>query len=324
MERAIAGSRYVFHIALRIKWKECRSGNRRRYTERRRGGDRRQALNAVVVVSTTTVFGHNRTAGVVDENSPYRPDLGEYPVESKAEAEKYCLNRARTFSATPESSFWILCRFMDLGDHLFTVPFRAARSGAFCWIEHGRGKLNFTYVDNVVDALVLAAQCRGRPRSTVHHQRRYVHRSGFFDPAPWGIGRQRSAPARATSCSREIGRIEPRSGLLTALSSDEVVGVVNRTPVLRKLRTFASEHFEVGAIQNAQSRRGRPNRAQARSLPPRCRGHPHGWPTFLARWRLNALRRRRGLSWAGPRLSIWAKDSGAPSPGCVSLACWNR
>lgn len=113
--------------------------------------------DAVVVLSTMYVFGFPNAAGPVDESFPYRPYGGEYGA-SKAKMERWCLERAKSSGSTRIVVLNPTCVFGPGGGAYTKLPVQLARSGQFCWIESGSGICNFTYVSNVVDAMLQAAE----------------------------------------------------------------------------------------------------------------------------------------------------------------------
>jgi nucleoside-diphosphate-sugar epimerase len=195
------------------------------------------------VVSTTTVFGHNIAKGRVDEHSPYQPDLGEYGA-SKARAERYCLQRANSSAKTrivvlnPSSIY-------GRGGWLFTeFPLRAARAGQFAWIEEGLGNFNYTFVDNFVDALLLAAQ------ATCAHGQRFIISDGmcrireFLTPilGCWGEGL--TSCTRQELADRDAAQRPTFRELLRAMMNPEVREMCRRLPIVAAAKTFADTHFE--------------------------------------------------------------------------------
>lgn len=113
-------------------------------------------VECVVVLSTMYVFGFPKTDGAVDESFPYNPYGGEYGT-SKAVMEKWCLERAKTSGRTRIVVVNPTCVFGPEGGAYTTLPVGLAMAGQFCWIEDGTGACNYTYVGNVIDALVAAA-----------------------------------------------------------------------------------------------------------------------------------------------------------------------
>ena len=198
--------------------------------------------DVVVVVSTASVFGHPKTDRPIDESFPYRPALGDYG-DSKTKAERYCLRRAKTAGKTrivvinPSAVY-------GPGGRLFTeLPARWARSASFCWIEEGRGKLNYVFVDNLVDALILAAQ---NPKA---HGERFLINDGvttfrkFLEPLLSGYAVDLPSFTRQQLVDMESrGRASFRD-LLRVMADDETMGVVNRLPVLARPKKFIEKHL---------------------------------------------------------------------------------
>jgi nucleoside-diphosphate-sugar epimerase/predicted dehydrogenase len=185
----------------------------------------------VVVVSTASVFGHPKTDRPIDESFSYRSALGEYG-DSKTKAERYCLARAKTAGKTRIVVISPSAVYGPCG-RLFTEnPARWARSGSFCWIEDGRGKLNYVYVDNLVDALILAAQ---NPKA---HGERFLINDGvttfrkFLEPLLSGYAEGLPSFTRQQLVEREKPNRAGFRDVVRVLTGDEMMGVVNRLPVL--------------------------------------------------------------------------------------------
>jgi predicted dehydrogenase/nucleoside-diphosphate-sugar epimerase len=153
VRKVVSGARFVFHLAY------GRDGSQ---PERVTIEGTRNVVDAaietgaeaVVVLSTIYVFG--QTAGEVDESGPYHPVGGAYGT-SKALMERWCLGRAQS---SPRTRLVVLCPscvYGPGGDAYSALPARLARNGGFCWIEDGRGAANYTYVENLLDAMLLGA-----------------------------------------------------------------------------------------------------------------------------------------------------------------------
>src|SRR5262249_32757647 len=156
VRKVIRGARFAFHLAYGGSGPEAAKVTLES-TRNVVDAAIAEGVEALVVVSTASVFGHPSNDHLVDETFPYNPALGSYGT-SKAKAEKYALalaknSRTRIVVLNPSAIY-------GPGGRLFTeFPRRAALQRGFCWIEDGRGLLNYTYVENVVDALILAAAC---------------------------------------------------------------------------------------------------------------------------------------------------------------------
>jgi predicted dehydrogenase/nucleoside-diphosphate-sugar epimerase len=153
VRNAVDGARWVFHLAY------GRDGaDRDRITIEGTRNLVEAAIAArcecIVVLSTIYVFGDPE--GVVDESRPYKPKGGRYGTE-KAQMERWCLSRSASSSFTRVVILNPSCVFGPGGLTYSEMPHRMAKSGSFCWIEQGRGIANFCFVDNLVDAVLLAA-----------------------------------------------------------------------------------------------------------------------------------------------------------------------
>lgn len=95
----------------------------------------------------------------IDETTPLRPDSDAAYCAAKAVAEKIVLDANEPGLATVS----IRPRFVWGPDSILIDGLvAAARSGEFAWIEGGQQTTDVTYVDNVVEGLMLGWR-RGRP-----------------------------------------------------------------------------------------------------------------------------------------------------------------
>jgi nucleoside-diphosphate-sugar epimerase len=114
------------------------------------------------------VFG--QPAAVVDETWPYHPVGGAYGT-SKALMERWCLHRAQG-SGTRVVVLCPSCVYGPAGEAYTRLPVRLFRDGGLCWIDEGRGAANYTYVENLVDAMLAGATCAEA------HGRRFIVNDG--------------------------------------------------------------------------------------------------------------------------------------------------
>jgi len=155
VKAAIKGRRWVFHLAYGTSGQDAS-----RITIEGTQNIVEAAIYAgcesVVVLSSMYVFG--RPQGRVDESWPYCPAGGEYG-KSKALMERWCLKRGRSSGNTRIVILNPSCVYGPGGKTYSSMPVRMAREGAFCWIEGGKGTANYTFVENLLDAMLLAAMC---------------------------------------------------------------------------------------------------------------------------------------------------------------------
>ena len=128
-------------------------------------------VEAVVVLSTMGVFGHPDTEEPVDETWPYAPAYGNYGL-TKATMERWCLDPSTNLGTTRLVVLNPSCVYGPRGKTYTRMPAEFAKEGRFAWVAGGSGVANFTYVDNLVDAMLLVATT---PQA---HQQRYLVNDG--------------------------------------------------------------------------------------------------------------------------------------------------
>jgi nucleoside-diphosphate-sugar epimerase/predicted dehydrogenase len=129
------------------------------------------AVESVIVLSSMYVFGFPKKKQV-DENAPYMPYGGEYGL-SKANMEQWCLRRARYSGKTRIIILNPSCVYGPGAKTYTELPARLAAGGRFFWVEEGRGRANYTYIDNLLDAILL---CAVEPRAAGE---RFIINDGF-------------------------------------------------------------------------------------------------------------------------------------------------
>ncbi len=110
---------------------------------------------SVVVLSTTAVFGDPGGARSVDESFPYAP-TNEYE-KLKMAAEVWTLARAKQETKTRGVVINSACIYGPRGKTFTELPAQLLRENQFAWIEQGRGMVNYVFVKNLCDAILLAA-----------------------------------------------------------------------------------------------------------------------------------------------------------------------
>src|SRR5262249_29305795 len=157
--QVMSGARYVFHLAY---GRDGDNASRVTIEGTRNVTEAGVPAHAecVVVLSTTAVFGDPGGTRVVDESFPNVPPNREYE-KSKAEAERQTLERAKQQSRTRIVVINPSCIYGPGGKTFTELPARLLGDGGFCWINDGRGIVNYVYVANLVDAMLLAAAHTG-------------------------------------------------------------------------------------------------------------------------------------------------------------------
>jgi nucleoside-diphosphate-sugar epimerase len=192
-------------------------------------------VESVVVLSTMYVFGFPSGQATVDESFPYRPYGGEYG-ESKASMERWCLERAKTSGKTRIVILNPTCVFGPGGTAYTRLPVQLARHGQFCWIEGGTGLCNFTYVENVVDAMLAAAKIMDA------HGQRFIVSDGaltwrdFLEPlvAPLGLDVPNYSAGEFKSLPRLSRPFRIKDLIFAVLGSREFRDVAKRSRIVRK------------------------------------------------------------------------------------------
>jgi len=269
VREAVRGARYVFHLAY---GKDGRNAARVTVAGTRNVVDAcvETGVDSVVMVSTASVFGWP-SARYVDESYPYRSAPGDQAAysRSKARAERYCLRRARS-SGTTRIVVLSPSAIYGPGSWLFTeFPARAAQDGSFCWIDAGHGRFNYVFVDNFVDALLLAVQCDQA------HGQRFLVSDGAVSVREFLAPMLGAGAANLQSYNRQQLQALARNqqagwrDLFRALTTGEMMRVVNGVPALavskrwaeRRLgRLYARAQHARSVIQEERSRpdAGRP------------------------------------------------------------------
>ncbi len=231
VREAVKGQRHVFHLAV------ARDGNQARDTTvegTRNVVDAAIAEGCESVVVTSTMYVYGYPPGVVDESAPYRPYGGEYGV-TKAEMERWCLERASSSGKMRIAVLNPTCVYGPRGKAFSELPIELASQHGFCWIEGGQGTANYTFVTNVVDALLAAAH---RPEA---HGQRFIINDGattwraFLEPLlqPW----LEEIPSYRKAELLDMGR-QPDKGLrdvlAAAVRSSEVRSAIRETALGRQ------------------------------------------------------------------------------------------
>jgi nucleoside-diphosphate-sugar epimerase len=277
VRQAVTGARYVFHLAYGAS-----GGDAARVTVEGTKNVVEAAIAAgaesLVVVSTATVFGHPKTDRPIDETFPYRSALGDYG-ESKTAAEKYALQRAKTSGATRISVIDPAAIYGPTG-YLFTeFPARATAAGEFAWIEEGRGKFNYTFVSNVVDALLLAAA------NPTAHGERFIISDGVCTMRQFLSGLLGSAAdslasyTRAELLENERRRQATWRDLARGLMNEEVMRAVNGIPWLAAPKRLVERRL-AGAYSRMQVARSKTRTAAASAVAAEKKSEPP--PVWLA------------------------------------------
>ena len=119
----------------------------------------RAEVESVLILSSMYVYGHPETDEYVDEKWPLKPAGGDYG-KSKAQMQRWCLERAKTMKTTRLVVLNPSCVFGPEGKTYSRLPFELYLNGRFCWVNNGTGTANTVYIDNLIDAMLLATKAK--------------------------------------------------------------------------------------------------------------------------------------------------------------------
>ena len=296
--RTSQGKRFVFHLAYGRDGPDAEAITVQG-TKNVVNGAIAAGCEAVVVLSTVNVFGW--PDGEVDETAPYRPAGGQYG-RSKSQMERWCLRRAGSSGKTrivlilPSSVY-------GPGGKTFTeLPAKLASDGAFAWISEGRGLANYVYIDNLIDAILLAAS------NTKAHGQRFIVNDGW---SPWSdfLG------PIVKPWDSHIGSYEP--GELRRLAADTRRGAMKRALSAAASNPGFRQELKQSLVGPVATSLATMTRSFARRGPGRpvvmASGSPSASPTQPPEWiaelfgahntRFSARNARARLGWT-PRVGL--------------------
>jgi nucleoside-diphosphate-sugar epimerase len=237
VEKSVAGIGRVFHLAYGRDGRDAAAvtieGTKNVVEASISAG-----VESVVIVSTMYVFGFPNGTGPIDESFPYRAYGGEYGI-SKTKMERWCLERAKSSGKTRIVVLNPTCVFGPGGTAYTKLPVELARQGQFCWLDNGKGVCNFTYVENVVDAMLAAATIEEA------HGERFIINDGTMSWRDFIAPLLAPLDAEVPSYSVDAFRALPRSGppfrfkdLVSAtIAGREFRSVAKRSRLIRKVIT---------------------------------------------------------------------------------------
>ncbi len=235
VKKAIRGAKFIFHLAF---------GKERYGASRVTIDGTANVVNAaidcraecVVVLSSMYVFGYPNTESMIDESWPYHPRGGEYG-RSKAKMERRCLKRAGSSGATRIVVLNPSCVYGPKGTTYTQLPIRMAQEGTFCWINHGEGMANYTFIDNLIDAIILAVNCKEA------HGQRFIINDGFCSWRDLLRPLLGDAGDNLVSFSKEElveKNLQTNSGIKDIvnhfINDWEFIALLNRVPVLNSMK----------------------------------------------------------------------------------------
>lgn len=259
-------------------------------------------VECVVIPSTMYVFGHPDTDELVDESWPYHPAGGEYG-RSKAEMERWCLWRARNAGSTRIVVLNPSCVYGPKGKTYTQLPIQMAGQGNFCWVEEGRGIANYTFIDNLIDAIILAINCKEA------HGQRFIINDGFcswrefLTPLLGEFAASLSSFSRKDLVQVSRGQRAKIKDVIIHLSADlELLDIINRAPFLgaaKRILFRPIPKLRFALIEKRAQQTAYPEHSLALKYPPEWLGDIFG-PT---KTKFSAEKAKKILGWR-PLISL--------------------
>ncbi len=158
-ERLVKDCETVIHCAIGTSWAEPHKiasvtvGGTQRLAE----ASQAAGVKRFVHVSTMSVYGDDsKLTGFLDEDTPVRPTPGSIYSRTKADAERIVLDLSTR--GLPGVVFRPARVFGPFSNIFITRPLQAIAAGNFQWLGSPDVPADMVYVDNVAQALILAAQ----------------------------------------------------------------------------------------------------------------------------------------------------------------------
>jgi nucleoside-diphosphate-sugar epimerase len=158
LERAVNGTAAVIHAAAQVSSipkRETFVQANRRGTENLLWAAARAQVPRVVHLSSVAVFGIPADGEVTDRSpramsgDPY----GDSKYDAEVAVERYSRERGLPVTILRPSAV-----YGPGSTHWSVIPLKRIKKGKFFLVEEGQGLLNYVYIDNLVDAVVLALQ----------------------------------------------------------------------------------------------------------------------------------------------------------------------
>jgi nucleoside-diphosphate-sugar epimerase/predicted dehydrogenase len=252
VKTSITGMRYVFHLAYGRDGTDSAAitiqGTQNVVEAAIAAG-----VETVVILSTMYVFGHPQTTSKVDETFPYNPYGGEYG-ETKAKMEQWCFQRAKTSKNTRIVILNPSCVYGPEGKTYTRMPIEMAKQHNFSWIEDGKGIVNYIFVNNLVDAMLLAATCPDA------HGQRFIINDGattwrnFLTPmlGTWVEELPSYTKHQLLDFERQVTRLSLIDAGKVIVREPKVMDTIRQTSFFQNVKQLISK-FSPKLLQKAQA-----------------------------------------------------------------------
>lgn len=158
LQKAAEGCRVVIHSAAQVAALPTRNTfeeTNRQGTENLLGAASEAGVAKFVHLSSIAVFGL-ATSGEITDESP-RGHCGDSYCDTKFDAEERVWRHIRE-NRLPITILRPSAVYGPGSTHWCVIPLKRIKKGKMFLVDQGRGSLNYVYIDNLVDAILLAAE----------------------------------------------------------------------------------------------------------------------------------------------------------------------
>lgn len=244
VKEATKGKDYIFHLAVAADGSDAYVTNVNG-TKNLVKAATENGVKGIVITSTMNVYGFPKslaTNGVVDEtwnNKKIIPAGGNYGA-TKAVMQKWALDWAKKHPKMHLSIVNPTCVYGVDGKTYTTLPYVLRAANRFSWINNGNGIANYVYIDNLLDAMLLALH------TPIAHGENYLINDGYTTwekfLSPLLLDKVQNIPSLTSEELQKGSFNETQSLVSTAknlLSSYEMMEIINRNPSLKLLKKIA-------------------------------------------------------------------------------------
>ncbi|WP_338812106.1 NAD-dependent epimerase/dehydratase family protein [Bernardetia sp. Wsw4-3y2] len=244
VKEATKGKEYIFHLAVATDGSNAYEVNVNG-TKNLVKAATENGVKGIVITSTMNVYGFPTspaTNGVVDEswNDKKVVPAGQNYGATKAVMQKWALNWAKKHPELHLSIVNPTCVYGVEGKTYTTLPYFLRDVNRFTWINNGQGIANYVYIDNLLEAMLLALHT---PKA---HGENYIINDGYTTwkefLTPLLLDKAQNIPS-LTKNELEKGSFTKSENLIVTakslLGSYEMMEIINRNPSLKSLKKIA-------------------------------------------------------------------------------------
>jgi len=244
VKEATKGKDYIFHLAVATDGNNAYEVNVNG-TKNLIKAATENGVKGIVITSTMNVYGFPAspaTNDIIDEtwNDKKVVPAGQNYGATKAVMQKWALNWAKKHPELHLSIVNPTCVYGVDGKTYTTLPYILRDANRFAWINNGQGIANYVYIDNLLEAMLLALHT---PKA---HGENYIINDGYTTwkefLTPILLDKAQNIPS-LTKNELEKGSFNKSESLIVTakslLGSYEVMEIINRNPSLKSLKKVA-------------------------------------------------------------------------------------